>query len=81
MSTSNFGSLEAVSNSLDILGPISLDSRPPNNHITTSVAGGALFLMKPVKMRRIVPSAFLAQLFSAVHSVCVLAHVMPGFSR
>jgi len=29
------------------------------NHITTSVAGGSLFFMKPVKMRPILPSIFL----------------------
>ena len=32
-------------------------------HITTSVAGGSLFLMKPVKMRPIAPLIFLPELF------------------
>ena len=35
----------------------------PNTHITTSVAGGSLFLMKPVKMRPIAPLIFLPELF------------------
>ena len=51
-----------LSNFLDILRPMILDSSL-QIHITTSVAGGSLFLMKPVKMRPIAPLIFLPELF------------------
>ena len=37
----------------------------PTNHITTSVAGGSVFFMKPVQMRPVLPSIFLLRHFTS----------------